>query len=190
MVLRTTRIASSCGIWFRTCMSKDAAQMKMRFKECKLPGDLIDAVVESCGCQTQNKIKNKFGAYKYRWYATNEVVAADTFFIKYMGKKHWILHLSCWHSRWSLCFVCAGEAATGKDVCAALRRWREVFGWYPGALYSDQGREFINQDVFEMCLDEGVRHVRTVADCHRSNGFIERGNRTLRNIIEKLTSVE
>ena len=41
-----------------------------------------------------------------------------------------------------------------------------------------------------MCLDEGVRHVRTVADCHRSNGFIERGNRTLRNIIEKLTSVE
>ena len=85
--------------------------------------------------------------------------------------------------------MCEGASSTGADFAAALRRWSEIFGAYPQSIYTDNGREFLNSTIWEMCLDEQIKHYRTVADVHKSNGFIERANRSLRNIIERLTSV-
>lgn len=59
-------------------------------------------------------------------------------------------------------------------------------GIIPENLITDNGREFINEDMTKMCKEYGIKHTRVSVESHRSNGRVERVIGSLRESLKKL----
>jgi len=71
-------------------------------------------------------------------------------------------------------------AATADIVVKAFHdHWVTHFG-YPRVLASDRGSHFSNDQVAKMCETLGIEHHEGTAYNHRSQGVVERNNRTIR----------
>ena len=170
-----------------------AEQMVKRWESFKIDKNLCEAVVTNCEVCSEAKRVRKYTPHRKVFTRPNECVAMDTLFVKWRGEMFAVLHLCCAFTRWSMTFVIEegdGVHVHGEDVIRALDTWASIFGSNPKSIFTDNGAEFINNQIFTYCSQYGVHHYRSVAYVHRGNGFIERHNGILRRIIEKLSYVD
>jgi transposase InsO family protein len=60
-----------------------------------------------------------------------------------------------------------------------------TFG-FPKTIKSDNGKEFINDEMEYICELAKVKHNRIIAHNHHANGTVERQNRTICDTLNKL----
>jgi len=77
-------------------------------------------------------------------------------------------------TRWVELYACGG--ADAKEAVKALMSYIKTFG-QPSQLLSDNGTQFANQVVDELCRILGTEFVRTVAHSHQENAIVERVNK-------------
>jgi len=77
-------------------------------------------------------------------------------------------------TRWVELYACSG--ADAKEAVKALMSFIKTFG-QPSQLLSDNGTQFANQVVEELCRILGTEFVRTVAHSHQENAIVERVNK-------------
>jgi len=77
-------------------------------------------------------------------------------------------------TRWVELYACSG--ADAQEAVKALLSYIKTFG-QPSQLLSDNGTQFANQVVEELCRILGTEFVRTVAHSHQENAIVERVNK-------------
>jgi len=75
-----------------------------------------------------------------------------------------------------------------KEKEAVSQAILEVFLSYgfPSTIKSDQGNEFVNSAVQEVCKLAGTQHNKVVAYNHHANGLVESQNKTIRTTLKKM----
>ena len=109
-----------------------------------------------------------------------EVVAMDLKF--YQGKI--ILHLIDLFSRLSAAIIIPNKSRD-TIIKGIFRIWISVYGT-PERFLSDNGGEFCNSDFVEMCESLGITIHTTAAESPWSNGVVERNNKTLADMMDKI----
>ena len=167
----------------------DIDQLKERYRYLDFDKELLDAVIASCkACGDSRRVqsfKPKSTTKKFRY--VGACLCLDTLYVEVGGETAAVLHLVDAFSKYSLILVKVGSDTTGQDTVKLLEAWRDVFGGPPAAIFSDRGTEFLNKVVAEYLSAEGVFHYAAVE--HRSNGFVEVGNRDFRRRFEKIAKV-
>jgi hypothetical protein len=111
----------------------------------------------------------------------NETVAVD---LHQLGSNIWFLHIIDEFSRLSnACIVYNKEPETFIEMF--IKHWVSVYG-APKRLVSDNGGEFNNQLVRDMCENFGIEVITTPTYSPWSNGTCERHNLILTEILVKL----
>ncbi len=111
----------------------------------------------------------------------NETVAVD---LHELEKGLWYLHIIDEFTRFSAGAIISNKRSS-TFVQKFLQQWISVHG-APRRLYSDNGGEFNNQEVRDMCENFNIEVKTTPALSPWSNGLLERHNQTLTNIMLKI----
>lgn len=81
------------------------------------------------------------------------------------------------------------KSTSTKDVIACCQNYFEMYS-RPTRMISDRGTGFTSKEFKEFLKENCVKHVLIAAGCPRSNGQIERMNRTLTPMLAKLIDKE
>lgn len=76
------------------------------------------------------------------------------------------------------------DEASGKEAVRGLQQCMEVYGRVQ-RLLTNQGLHFKKNLLERWCDDRGVEHYFLVEYDHRSNGFVERGNKSIVEMLRK-----
>ena len=76
-------------------------------------------------------------------------------------------------TRWVELYPC--PSANAAEAVKALLSYIKTFG-QPSQLLSDNGTQYANQVVEELCAILGTEHICTVAYSHQENAIVERVN--------------
>lgn len=76
------------------------------------------------------------------------------------------------------------ETKEARTIEQELIKWFKKWG-NPEELIVDQGLEFDNKWVEEMCVKRKIRRKATAVGNHKANGRVERPNRTIREYFRK-----
>lgn len=80
----------------------------------------------------------------------------------------------------------AVKSTSTSEVIDRLKKQAVIFG-NPRRIISDRGTAFSSREFKEYCEQEGVEHVLVTTGVPRSNGQVERINRTLIPLLTKLS---
>ena len=72
----------------------------------------------------------------------------------------------------------AARDMTASEAVKALLSYIKTFG-QPYQLLSDNGKQYANQVVTDLCAILGTEHIRTVAHSHQENAIVERVNKEI-----------
>lgn len=88
-------------------------------------------------------------------------------------------------------YVWAKPCKTTKSI-EVIEKLNEIFGMfgYPTRIISDSGSAFTSKSFKKFCIENQIKHVKNAIASPRSNGQVERFNRTLIEAINKSTSDE
>lgn len=112
----------------------------------------------------------------------NEVIAMDLKFIDGTPILHFIDHAT----RYSMaCRVRNKRAET--IVESVLTHWIRVFGYPSRYFLTDNGGEFVNEELLELCEKFNVELKTTAAEAAWSNGLVERHHTMLADNVRKVT---
>ena len=143
--------------------------------------DLIEKVTDRCDICNKYKKKALTPAVCFpRATEFNEHIAVD---LKYFIGKY-MLHIIDHFSRYSRGIVIHNKEASS-IVDGLIRAWVAIFG-PPQSLLSDNGREFDNEKVKELCEKYNINVNSTAAESPWSNGMNERHNGIIGDMVEKL----
>lgn len=78
------------------------------------------------------------------------------------------------------------RSTTSAEVVDMLNRQKHVFG-NPLNIVTDRGTAFSSDEFHRYCDEEGIKHTMITTGLPRTNGQIERVNRTIIPILTKLT---
>ena len=112
----------------------------------------------------------------------NETVAVDLHELE--KSKTWYLHIIDEFTRFSAGAIIHSKKAT-VFVKKFIQCWISVFG-APRKLFSDNGGEFNNNEVHDMCENFNIEIKTTAAYSPWSNGLLERHNYTLTEMMLKI----
>ena len=115
----------------------------------------------------------------------NETVAMD---LKDIRPGFKILHMVDHATRYGQATVVSGKSAQ-ETVRSIFDIWIRVFGC-PGKILMDNGGEFDNRELIDLCDKCNVRVLTTAAESPWSNGLVEKHNDILGQMILKLTADE
>ena len=113
----------------------------------------------------------------------NEVVAVD---LKSYGENIYIFHMIDHLSRFSAACLIRNKQK-GTIVKGFINHWFKLFG-SPNRILCDNGGEFINNEVSDLCEKLNIELKSTAAESAWSNGMVERHNGILANMIDKILS--
>lgn len=87
-------------------------------------------------------------------------------------------------TKWGAAYPLANR--DGTTVCrACLERFILAEGRHTNTLKTDQGLEFCNEKMEQVCVEMGIKHEPTKGHMHRENGAAERFIETLRLMLRK-----
>ena len=143
---------------------------------------MLTEIVERCEvCERYRKQPQKPAVGFPKATDFNETVAVD---LHELGKNLWYLHIIDEFTRFS-----AGAIMTCKRpsvfVQNFIQHWISIHG-APRKLLSDNGGEFNNAEVRDMCENFNIEVKTTAAESPWSNGLLERHNQTLTFIMKKV----
>lgn len=84
-------------------------------------------------------------------------------------------------------FVWLSKSTSAAEVIGRLRKQSFIFD-NPRRIISDRGSAFTSEEFKEYCQTEGVEHILITTGIPRSNGQVERLNRTLIPLLTKLAA--
>ncbi|XP_011698713.1 PREDICTED: uncharacterized protein LOC105456415 [Wasmannia auropunctata] len=116
----------------------------------------------------------------------------DTFHVDHLGSlpstkksyKHILVIVDAF-SKFTWLF--ATKSTSTVEVLSCMRKLAAIFG-NPRRIISDRGTAFTSKDFEEYCRQENIVHCLTTAGVPRSNGQVERVNRTLIPLLTKLAA--
>ena len=111
----------------------------------------------------------------------NDVVAVD---LKSYGENVYIFHMIDHLSRFSSACLIRNKQK-GTIVKGFIDHWFKLFG-SPNRILCDNGGEFINSEVSNLCEKLNIELKTTAAESAWSNGMVERHNGILANMIDKV----
>ena len=111
----------------------------------------------------------------------NETIAVD---LHELDKNLWYLHIIDEFTRFSAAVIMKTKRSS-VFVNKFIRHWIGIHG-APKKLYSDNGGEFRNEEVHDMCENFNIEVKTTGAYSPWSNGLLERHNKTLTDIVLKI----
>ena len=95
----------------------------------------------------------------------------------------WILHITDVFTRFSMGIVIADKSA--QTVLNGIFTWIGIFG-RPGRMLSDNGKEFDNQEMRELCSTCNISILMTAVEAPWSNGICEKGNDAIGKLTTKI----
>ena len=95
-----------------------------------------------------------------------------------------LLHLIDYATRYSACTTIPSKRPD-QVVKAMFSNWIAIFG-PPSKFLSDNGGEFINQELLDLCEAYNITLKTTGAEAPWSNGLIERHNQVLGNMLDRV----
>ena len=95
----------------------------------------------------------------------------------------WILHITDVFTRFSMGIVIADKSA--QTVLNGIFTWIGIFG-RPGRMLSDNGKEFDNQEMRELCSTCNISILMTAVEAPWSNGICEKGNDAIGKLTVKI----
>ena len=95
----------------------------------------------------------------------------------------WILHITDVFTRFSMGIVIADKSS--KTVLNGIFKWIGIFG-RPGRMMSDNGKEFDNKDMRELCSTCNISILMTAVEAQWSNGICEKGNAAIGELTVKI----
>ena len=115
----------------------------------------------------------------------NDLICLDLKFItEQAGKSTIVLHVIDHLTKFSAAKIL--KSKTGEEVVRGLMlAWISLFG-PPKRILSDNGLEFCNKDINELCEMLGIDHKSTASYAPFSNGLVERHNSLLANMLKKI----
>ena len=109
----------------------------------------------------------------------NETVSLD---LHELQPNVWYLHVIDEFTRYSNAGIVRSKNVA---VRCFLRHWISLFG-APHRVFSDNGGEFIGEEMYELCHSFGIKVITTPGYSPWSNGLCERHNQTLTNMLLKI----
>lgn len=144
--------------------------------------DLLKTVVKDCKiCQKFKRAPPKPAVCLPLANEFNEVVAMD---LHELGPSLWYLHFIDLFTRYSAATLITSKRAS-VIVQKFLQIWISVHG-SPKSILSDNGREFNNEEMRDLAENFNIIVRTTPAESPWSNGLLERHNRTLTDILNKV----
>lgn len=113
----------------------------------------------------------------------NDVVAVD---LKSFGDSFYIFHMIDHLSRFSAACLIRNKQK-GTIVKGFIHHWFKLFG-SPKRILCDNGGEFINNEVSDLCEKLNIELKSTAAESAWSNGMVERHNGILASMMEKVVN--
>ena len=115
----------------------------------------------------------------------NDLVAIDLkFFREDNGKQTIVMHVIDHLTRYSAAKIIRSK--NGEEVVRALlTNWISIFG-SPRSILTDNGLEFCNKEVNDLCEMLGITHRTTASYSPYSNGLVEKHNDLLGRILKKV----
>lgn len=145
---------------------------------------LARIIVDACKiCGSRQKPGKRLRDGGLIAHRVNQLVTADTVSIQIKGRLRKCLHLMDVFSRFSLSIIGDQDAAT---TVRGLVCWKFIFGSLPSVLVTDNGTEFDNDNVRECTKVNMVELWHVPLYSPSSNGIVERGNSTLKYLVESL----
>lgn len=80
----------------------------------------------------------------------------------------------------------AVKSVGSKEVICALKKYFETYS-RPKRIISDRGRSFTSSEFTDFVNDNYIKHVQVATASPQANGQVERDNRVLVNMLDKLT---
>ncbi len=171
-------------------MTKTLAKMKFRYFWSGMSGD-VRSFIRSCDLCARRKSPAKKSVaplQQYRVGVPMERVAIDLLgpLPKTESGNQWILVIGDYCTKWMEAF----PLPDAKASTVARKLVQEFVCRYgvPQELHSDQGTNFESEVFKEMCQILGVTKTRTTAYNPKSDGMVERFNKTLVNMVAALIS--
>jgi len=174
--------------YFGHC-SADSLWRVIKHSSSKDEFTLADITKECEECQTCQLSKRKMPRKKTslpRSDGFNQVVTMD---LKCFGDSTYILWMVDDATR-----LIRGQVIQNKDpetiIDAIEKIWINGYGMGPGlpekAFYSDNGGEFINQKLMNLCQAEGIKLIKTASYSPQQNGLNERNHGITDLMVEKI----
>lgn len=117
----------------------------------------------------------------------------DTVFLKFRKSAHESLRFACIHminlfSKFSYVYFInrVGGAPTQHNTIAALEHWRSNGSGLPHNIFSDQGSEFMGEEVHQWLRRHCINHHITAGNSTQSNGVVERRHLSLKDALMRL----
>ena len=110
----------------------------------------------------------------------NECLAVD---LKVLGPNVYILHIIDHLTRYaSACII--HNKKKGSIVKGFMNVWFRIFG-APQSILCDNGGEFINDEITDLCEKFNIYHKATAAESAWSNGLVEKHNGVIAGMVKK-----
>lgn len=169
-------------------VTKTLSNVKQRVHWSGVSGD-VRSFIRSCDLCARRKSPSKRARARLQQYEVGEPmerVAMDLVgpLPKTIHGNQWILVVGDYKSKWMEAYALPDARAT-----TVAQKFVEEFVCrfgVPRELHTDQGTNFESQVFAEMCSLLGIRKTRTTAYNPKSDGLIERFNKTLINITAML----
>jgi len=167
----------------------DSNKLKRLLKEAGISdtrvNNSIEKVTEECDtCNRYRKAKSRPIVSFALSQSVNDCLAMDLKFIKLKNTTHIIHHMIDTFSRFSMASVIPSKR---KEIIAnsVLRNWVSIFGT-PGSILSDNGGEFDNELLRDVCELLDTKVMTSAAYAPWSNGIVERHNAVIENMVLKI----
>lgn len=146
--------------------------------------DLVKSITADCDTCKRYKKKPLRPVVGFPLASTfNEVLAVD---LKSYGEGLYIFHIIDHLSRFSAACLIRNKKK-GTIVQGFLSHWFKLFG-APGRILCDNGGEFINNEMNDLCEKLNIELKSTPAESAWSNGMVERHNGLLGSMMDKVVS--
>ena len=155
------------GGWWNQSMSKALSEVEEKCKVCKIfPKPYSRPVV----------------GFSYAK-AFNDVIGMDLKDFHNRGKKYKLMNIVDLCTRFCQC-VRVSSKKKEEIIEALMRSWIQIFG-PPSKVLSDNGGEFLNEDMVELADKFGIKIKMTAAEAPWSNGIVERHNGVINDTLQK-----
>lgn len=146
--------------------------------------DLVDVVTKDCStCKKLGKAPSKPAVGFPLAHIFNEVVAMD---LKVYSSGIYFLHMIDHATRYSQAVIIHNKKKE-TIVQGLITNWVQLFG-APGKFLSDNGGEFVNEDLVELAEKFNITIKTTGAEAPWSNGMCERHNGLIALNVKKVVS--
>ncbi|KII63264.1 Transposon Tf2-6 polyprotein [Thelohanellus kitauei] len=157
---------------------------------CYWPGMFSDTTAYCQSCRQCSLASNKAFHSPLTPVLSNgpwETVGIDILELNQSGSYRYVLVIQDYYTKWAIARPLVNQ--TAESVCDIMVDVFAIFGT-PKRIHSDQGRNFESWAFQNLCKTFGIAKSRTTSYHPQGNGLVERTNRSIINILRKISETQ